>query len=146
MASVELIGAAHAEHTFEGIATRLLDMSPALRAEERVLEVQEQGVFAQHAGRFVDTGALKNSLTMPNAPGAVRKVSATSLQFGTSIKYARFQTEHIGPETEAGGMARPLPVAILKITEETRRVVAKDLMNHAVHGSGSELSLIEEML
>ena len=127
-----------------GVAGRLLDVSEVLRSEERVLEVQEEGVFAEHGGRFVATGALKNSLTMPNAPGAIRRVTGHTLEFGTSISYARYQTEHIGPPTEKGGMKRPPPVAILKLTEETRRVVAKDMMEHAVHGHGG--SLVEMML
>ena len=50
------------------------------------------------------------------------------------MRYARYLTEHIGPPTESGGMKRPKPVAVLKLTEATRLQIASDVLDHVVGG------------
>ncbi len=114
-----------------------------------MLRASEVGVFAELGGRYVATGTTLRSLTLPDAPHAVRRVVAGALEFGTDVRYARYLTEHIGPPTESGGMKRPKPVAVLKLTEATRLQVAGDVLAHVLGESGTGalgMSMIEGML
>jgi hypothetical protein len=136
---IELIGADKVEHDLRGISARMLDVSPALAAQVRALELSEEATFAGLAGRYVDTGAVRRSLTMSGSDGAVRRLSRSSLDFGTGFHYARFLTEHVGPETEAGGLERPLPVAVLKLTPAVAGEAGHAVMRHIVGDAGEQL-------
>lgn len=87
--TVQAVGARNAANNLEGIARRMTRLQPAFREVTRVLEAGEERVFA--GGKFTDTGALRNSLTQPHANGAIREIHGDSLEFGTSIPYARYQ-------------------------------------------------------
>lgn len=133
---IELVGATKTVSDLHGIAERLDSPNIALLREIPTLEAAEAGVFAELGGRYVATGATMRSLTLPEAPHAVRRVEAGSLEFGTDIGYARYLTEHVGPETEDGGLKRPKPVAVLKLSLPTRQKVAHDVLDHIVGESG----------
>ena len=133
---IELEGATKTIHDLHGIAGRLDDPSMILAAQARTLEAAEAGVFAELGGRYVATGATMRSLTLPAGPDAIRRVTRGSLEFGTSVHYARYLTEHVGPETDAGGQKRPLPVAVLKLTAPTRQQIANDVLDHIVGDAG----------
>ena len=105
-----------------------------MRRVVHLLELDEEAAFAKLAGRYVDTGRVRDSLVASSAD-SIRRVSAHGLEFGTSVYYARFLTEHVGPVTPKGGLKRPLPVAVLKLTESTRQQVAHDVMEYAAQPS-----------
>ena len=133
---IELVGATKAEHDLHGMAQRLAEPDVALLRRDPTIEAAEAGVFAELGGRYVDTGTTMRSLTLPEAPHAVRRIEAGSLEFGTDVGYARYLTEHVGPETDAGGLKRPKPVAVLKLTLPMRQKVAHDVLDHIVGESG----------
>ena len=130
---VELIGADKVETDLRGISSRMLDLAPALAEQVRILEASEEATFGDLGGRYVDTGAVRRSLTISGAEGAVRRLTRSSLDFGTGFHYARFLTTHVGPETESGGLERPLPVAVLKLTpaaSSSLRSQSRAVMDH----------------
>ena len=133
---IEVVGAAKTVSDLHGMAERLEHPEAILRAQATTLEAAEAGVFAELGGRYVATGATMRSLTLPAGPDAIRRTTAGSLEFGTSVRYARYLTETVGPETEAGGLKRPLPVAVLKLTAPTRQLVAHDVLDHIVGDAG----------
>jgi hypothetical protein len=132
--TIELLGAQKAAHDLSGIAARLDDATAIMRREAHVLEVAERGTFAELDGRYVDTGTTLRSLTLPDAPYAIRRATRSALEFGTSVRYARYLTETIGPHGE-----RPKPVAVLKLSPVTRQQVAHDVMDQVVGQGGGPL-------
>jgi hypothetical protein len=132
---IELLGAEKADRDLIGISERLARPELTLRREMRVLETAEAGTFAQLGGRYVATGATMRSLVSPEAPHAIRRTLPNSLEFGTSVPYARYLTETIGPHGE-----RPLPVAVLKLTPVTRQQIAHDVINHVARGASAGVS------
>jgi hypothetical protein len=120
-----------------GISDRLEDMAPLFEREITRLQESEVAHFAALGGRFVRTGALRASLTTQAAPGAIRRVEAHHLEFGSAIYYAPFQVEHPGPPTPAGGLQRRgHPSAVLELTEQERRAITEDMGSYVM---GSEL-------
>jgi hypothetical protein len=134
--TIDLIGGEEAERTLAGIATRLDDATPIMRREAHLLETAEKGVFAELGGRYVDTGETMRSLTLPEGPHAIRAATPRSLEFGTSVHYARYLTERVGPVTPAGGLKRPLPVAVLKLSPATAQQIADDVLDQVVAAGG----------
>jgi hypothetical protein len=143
--SVELEGASKAIHDYDAIARKLKAPGATLRRESHVLELAERGVFASLGGRYVATGRVRRSLTEPGGPDAVRTSTPESFEFGTRVEYARYLTEHVGPVTAKGGLKRPMPVAVLKLTEATRRQIASDAL-HEITGQGSRTGLASSFL
>lgn len=137
---IELLGAEKCHRDLQGVSLRLSDTSVVMRHEMHMLEATEAGVFAGLHGRYINTGETLRSLTLPGAPDAIRRVTAHGLEFGTSVYYARYLTEQIGPPTPQGGMQRPPPVAVLKLDEITREQVARDTLNYVV-GEGADSGL-----
>lgn len=88
--SIQAIGVDQTERRLNAVERRMRDARPAFEKVARILESGEQRHFNSLKGRYVDTGALKASLTQPNANGAIRKAHRDELEFGTSIFYARF--------------------------------------------------------
>jgi hypothetical protein len=133
--AIEVIGVGKVTSDLHGIAERMIDVAPALAAQIHPLEVAQEAAFAALGGRYVDTGAVRRSLTMSGTEGAVRRLSGNELMFGTAIWYARFLTERVGPQTEAGGMARPLPLAVMKLppamADEAGHAVARHIVGDA---------------
>lgn len=131
---IDIKGAEKAERDLAHITLRLEDLSPVMRKQIRVLEEREATMFG--GGKYVDTGALRNSLTMSGAPGAVREVKAHSLRFGTSIWYAKYQVRNPGPQTASGGLARKghESAVMRKLTEMDARRIADESGDYFMHG------------
>jgi hypothetical protein len=143
--SVELEGASKAIHDYDTIARKLREPGATLRHESKLIERAERGVFASLAGRYVATGRVMRSLTESEGADAVRESTPEGFEFGTRVEYARYLTEHVGPETPKGGLKRPLPVAVLKLTETTARQIASDAL-HEITGQGSSTGLVSSYL
>lgn len=88
--SLQLTGDEKAAADLDGISVRMQNARPAFELVQEILQAGEERHFAGLRGRYVRTGALKASLTQPNANGAIREAHADELVFGTSIYYARF--------------------------------------------------------
>lgn len=143
---MKLIGATKARHDLDEIGRKLANPTSTMRREARMLEVAERGVFASLGGRYVDTGRTRDSLTSEGGADAVRRATPFGLEFGTQVEYARYLTERIGPETPAGGMKRPLPVAVLKLSHEQAERVARDVMNDITGKASAATSLVSSYL
>ncbi|HEY1437362.1 MAG TPA: hypothetical protein VGG82_07655 [Casimicrobiaceae bacterium] len=102
---VEVIGGDKLSALLGQMSERAANMTEVFQGEIRYMEEFEQSLFAGYGGRYVKTGKLRASLTEPGAD-AVRDVNPKGMVFGTHVFYARFQTEHIGPQTARGGLAR----------------------------------------
>lgn len=98
----------------------------------RAAEDAEQSIFDSYGGKYVDTGALKASLTQREAEGALRVLTPGMLLFGTSVWYARFQG------TTGQGSHGP-PSAIVKASSIEAEIAALDLKDYILHGSQAEL-------
>ena len=58
-AAVEIVGGTKVVHDLDGIASRLVDVAPALAERDpRRSKSAEAGVFAELGGRYIDTGAV----------------------------------------------------------------------------------------
>jgi hypothetical protein len=57
-----------------------------------LLEETHERAFARLRGRYVRTGATKDSLT-GDGPGSIREADRDGLRFGTSIWYSHFLTK-----------------------------------------------------
>jgi hypothetical protein len=77
----------HVVHTISGIATRSQHLEPAFEAAFARQEQAQREPFA--GGALVRSGELRDSLTQPNAFGAIREAHAAQAEFGTSVPYAR---------------------------------------------------------
>jgi hypothetical protein len=133
--SIEIVGVEKVERDLQGISQRILDMEPAFREATVLLEASEARLFDQLGGRYVRTGALRQSLTTPGA--GVREVTPHGLAFGSDVYYARFQVEDPGPVTPAGGLERKgHPSAVLKLSEADAETVARGVMRHVTEGGG----------
>jgi hypothetical protein len=74
---------------------------------------------------LVLTGALMRSLTIRGAPGQFLRITATMLEFGTRIYYARFHRRGEGvPRRAPAGLTR---TARIDIVERFRRLLTSDL-------------------
>lgn len=104
--SIEVVGEEKVIRTCAGIAERSNNLMPVFEAAIERQEKYEEQVFDEAEGKYVLTGALRESLTGANAQGAVREVRPSSVKFGSSIWYAKFQVEDPGPVTAAGGLER----------------------------------------
>ena len=91
---IELLGAHPAQARIHGIAERLMYLEPAYEEVFNVLEEGERRIFDAWHGKYVDTGALKDSLTLPDADGALREIHSDGVDFGTLIPYAVYQRDH----------------------------------------------------
>lgn len=88
--SIEAEGADEVADRIAKLSLRFIHLEPI---RERVMNIFEQGEerhFNRQKGRYVRTGALRDSLTQPNANGAIREAHGDEFVFGTSIFYARF--------------------------------------------------------
>ncbi len=65
-----------------------------------------------------DTGTLRRSLTLPEAPDSVRRLTATSLLIGTEVEYARYHVTGTRNPDGTVRMPRRPPVALLPTDED----------------------------
>lgn len=131
--SIEIVGEERLTLTCLGIAERTHDLAPAFADEIERLEHAEESLFT---GGYVLTGRLRDSLTRSSSEGAIRRVTMSSLEFGTSIWYAPFQVENPGPQTPAGGLERKdHPSAVLKLEPETAIELTEAAGDYIMRGS-----------
>lgn len=90
---LELLGAHPAQVALKGLEERILNFEPAFGAFMGILEAGEQRIFDAWNGKYVKTRALLNSLTQPDADGALRRVHHGQADFGTLIPYAVYQRD-----------------------------------------------------
>jgi hypothetical protein len=131
---IDLVGEEKVVRDLAGISGRMLDLQPVFRGEIQRLEASEARLFDELGGRYVDTGATRDSLTASGGRGAVRETTRSTLAFGSSVYYARFLVEHPGPVTDKGGLKRPPPSAVLKLEPETAELAARDVGEHVMRG------------
>jgi hypothetical protein len=89
MIQMTVVGAEQAADYFEQVADNAGDLTPAMDAGIRELEIGHRIKFGRMGGRYVETGRFMASLTSDSAD-AIRRTSANGLDFGTSVPYARF--------------------------------------------------------
>jgi hypothetical protein len=87
---IQAIGVEQTSRDLEGVTHRMVNAEPAFVEVERILERGEHRLFDRAHGRYVDTGATRESLTQPEANGAIREAHGDQLIFGTRIWYAKF--------------------------------------------------------
>jgi predicted NACHT family NTPase len=116
------MGFEKAGYDLEKIAHRMLNARPAWEIIEEILEKGEERVFDRYHGKYVRTGALKESLTQKDANDAIREAHAEELEFGTKVWYAHFQK-------------RKKKSAVLKLLPTERKAAAKVLIEYVVFGS-----------
>jgi hypothetical protein len=73
--------------TLTGIGARAQALEPAWQAAFKAQERAQEEPF--RSGRMVASGDLRDSLTQPNATGAIREAHGSEALFGTDIRYAR---------------------------------------------------------
>jgi hypothetical protein len=87
---IQALGVEKTVADLEGISHRMTDAEPAFVEAARILERGERRLFTRLHGKYVRTGATRDSLTQPAANHAIREAHADELVFGTSVWYARF--------------------------------------------------------
>jgi hypothetical protein len=127
-AIIEVVGVAKVRQDLAGIAERMLAPGEVLALEMKVLEESERSLFEGYGGEYVQSGATLASLTQSGAEGAIRRVHANSIEFGSSIWYAKFQREIGGPSGKPRGRKRVGPSKILKLTDAERVQAAETVM------------------
>lgn len=95
---------------------------PAFKLVAEILEKGEERHFKGLQGRYVRTGALRDSLTQPSANGAIREIHGDQLIFGTSIFYAKFLRKR-----------KKSAVLVLKPTE--RKAAAATILAYVSRGT-----------
>jgi hypothetical protein len=130
---VSIRGADKVEHDLLGISRRADNLSPVFRKEMRMLERREMVMFA---GKYVDTGRLRASLTQESAPGAVREILPNGFKFGSSIWYGKYQVVNPGPETENGGLRRAghESAVMHKLSQSDCRKVTEEVGGYIMQG------------
>ena len=116
---LQLLGGEEAIDDLDGIAKRMEHARPAFEAVSEILEAGEERHFSGLRGRYVRTGALRDSLTQPDANGAIREAHADELVFGTSIYYARF-------------LRRKRKSAVLVLKPLERKAASKTILDYVM--------------
>lgn len=107
----------------ELISDRMRDSRLAFLQVIPVLESGEERHFRSLRGKYVDTGALRDSLTQGTANGAIREAHGDQLIFGTSLHYARFLRKK-----------KKSAVLVLKPTE--KKLASELILGHIMRGVG----------
>lgn len=139
MADIELTahGFDQAAKKIAGIGQRGQDARPAMRQITLTILKGEQAFWARHGGARwplradgtragVQTGALRDSLTMMYAPGAIRKIERDGMIFGTSLWYSRFM---YGTKVKGKPHSPRRPIVVLRPVDRkrTREILASHL-------------------
>jgi hypothetical protein len=125
---VQVIDAAALAQKLYEMGRRAINAKPAF---EKVLDIAEAGQrrhFSRLGGRYVDTGALRASLTQPHANGAIREAHADEVEFGTSIYYARFLNKPGTSRRKKGSSA------VLVLQPKAKREAGQALMDYITAG------------
>lgn len=107
---------------YQRVSYRVQDMRPGFEEVSSELEEGEERLFNRYGGKYVDTGALKASLTQPRANEAIREAHAQHLDFGTGVFYARFHKDKTGKS------------AVLKLQPKERKKIPVTLLEFVVRG------------
>lgn len=100
-----LEGASEAMAWLHGIGDRVVAPGPLMASEFAVLAQEEQKIFSELGGRYVDTGRTERSLTDLAGPDAVREITPEGILFGTSVPYAGYLTVDEEGGQHSGGSA-----------------------------------------
>ena len=124
--ALELVGRRKVSNDLRALALRLGEPEVALEMEFEVLEEAEKGVFASFSEpSYVKTGATEASLTQSDASGAIRRIHGFSVEFGTSIWYAKFLRKIGGPSGKPRGRKRVGPSLVLKFSASARQAAVR---------------------
>jgi len=123
----EIVDGAEAIAMLDGIEGRAANPAPGLAELIPELEERERALFDSYHGKYVDTGATRDSLIHTHAIGAIREVHGGQFIFGTSIWYAKFQG------TTGFGSHSP-PSAILKLPDGSAELASKVGARYVVDG------------
>lgn len=115
---IQALGVEKTIGDLEGIAHRMSDAQPAFEEAMRILERGEQRLFRRLHGKYVRTGATRDSLTQPAANHAIREAHADELVFGTSVWYARFLRNKRGKS------------AVLVLTPTERKQIGETILDY----------------
>lgn len=118
------VGFGKAERDMRTIAVRLRNARPAFELVLRLLERGEERLFKRFRGKYVDTGALKASLTQPDANDAIRVAHADELEFGTKLFYAKYLTD------------KNRKSAVLRLLPKERKEANATILEYIMHGVG----------
>ena len=121
---LEVLGAEEMAERLERISHRMEDSRAGFRHALDTLEAGEARHFRSLRGRYVRTGALRDSLTSSNAQGAIREAHSDYALFGTSIFYGRFLRK-----------GKKSAVLVLKPLE--RKTIARELLAWIAHDEGA---------
>lgn len=113
---LQVLGAETTAERLDRIADRMNNSRRGFEHALDTLEAGEERHFRSLRGRYVRTGALRDSLTQENAQGAIREAHADHALFGTSIFYGRFLRK-----------GKKSAVLVLKPLE--RKTIARDLLS-----------------
>lgn len=119
---IQAFGFVEAEGKMQKMTYRVTDMRPGFEEIETMLEEGEERLFESYHGKYVDTGALKASLTQPRANKAIREAHAQHLDFGTAVYYARFHKDKKGKS------------AVLVLQSKERKKIPVTLLEYVMHG------------
>jgi hypothetical protein len=131
----EVVGAREAIANYERRARHALDPAPGMQKVFPVMEADERAIFGEYGGKYVDTGALKASLTQPEATDALREAHGEEAIFGSKVWYGIFQG------TTGTGLHGP-PSAILKMSDEVAHGAAAEAVARYIVSGGVEDTLI----
>jgi hypothetical protein len=81
------------EAHYDAVAARVLDLEPVHDDLFSILERAERTHFELMHGRYVRTGAVRESLTQRGGYGAVRDSQGSDFRFGSRVFYAHFLTK-----------------------------------------------------
>ena len=145
---ITIVNAKEVSGDLHAIGKRMENAKPAFRAIVPILEDGESRYFSRLNGRYVRTGATRDSLTGMTGH-SIRDVHADGggLTFGTTVSYAKFLTKR-KKDPQQGKVkkkkGRPGWSAVLVLTRTTRqqinKVLADWVMGRGAFGSGNTFS------
>jgi len=128
----DVIGAREIAAKYEARSHRALMPAPGLEAIYPELEARERELFGEYHGKYVNTGALKASLTQPEGTDALREAHGSEAVFGTKVWYAIYQG------TTGVGSHGP-PSAIMDMPEAVKHATASEaVVRYIVEGHAEE--------
>jgi hypothetical protein len=120
---IQAVGFKEASHRMGRIAVRFVHAEPAFLEMAEIIQHGEERVFATLHGKYVRTGALKESLTKDHAEHAIRRAHAEELEFGSGLPYAIYQRKNKRAKS-----------AVLKLLTKERREVGQLFLGYVVRG------------
>lgn len=135
-ATTELIGVGKIRNDLRTLMERLATPEAMMAQQIEILEESERAIFEAHGGRYVQTGALRDSLTQSSADNAIRRQLGGTLEFGTGVWYAKFQRNIGGPSGKPRGRKRVGPNQVLRLTPAVRREAVARIRERLYEGLG----------